>query len=60
MMDVFIPEDYVRRRRVEKKKATAKVKPTQTLSHSQWNSNDRSKHDKFSQPDQDVFICLSA
>jgi hypothetical protein len=45
MMDVFIPEDYVRKRRLEKKlSAMASTKGSQT--HSHWTSNERIKDTK--------------
>lgn len=70
MMDVFIPEDYVRKRRLEKKLAAkvASIKGSQT--HSHWNnSNERIKdnvktmsftHHQYSLVDDHLFTCLSA
>ncbi|RDX64662.1 hypothetical protein CR513_56756, partial [Mucuna pruriens] len=56
-MDVFISEEYVRRRRVEKK-ATPKVastKASQTDSHSShWNGNDKAM--SFPRSDLDAFL----
>ncbi|KAK7406153.1 hypothetical protein VNO78_07773 [Psophocarpus tetragonolobus] len=74
IMDVFISEEYVRKRRLEKKKGVASTRPkpsqTQTASHSHSNANKDTPSDHhaffpsdpkpFSLVADHVFICFSA
>jgi hypothetical protein len=46
MMDVFIPEDYVRKRRLEKKLSATVSSTKGSQTHSHWNSNERIKDNK--------------
>jgi hypothetical protein len=46
MMDVFIPEDYVRKRRLEKKLSSTVTSTKGSQTHSHWSSNERIKDTK--------------
>jgi hypothetical protein len=54
MMDVVIPEDYVRKRRHEKKISAMVASTKGSQTHSQWNSNEKIKDNK--ELNDNVFI----